>query len=87
MAHCGGMKRKGRSRLDPRIGRHAGRTPEQVFLDNLNVAGRVVFDGGAFEGLITSFFSCQARRVVCCEASSRNYKTTRGCAKTWNLTA
>jgi FkbM family methyltransferase len=68
-----GMRRRGGLGWIPGIGKEAGRTPEQVFLDNLNVADRVVFDVGAFEGLITLFFSRQARHVVCYEPSSRNY--------------
>jgi FkbM family methyltransferase len=68
-----GMKRKGGLGWIPRIGNKARRTPEQAFLENLAVAGQVIFDVGAFEGLITLFFARKAHHVVCYEPSSRNY--------------
>jgi len=65
-----GMKRKGGLGWLPI---EHGATPEQSFLANLNVAGRVVYDIGAFEGLVTMLFAKRgASRIVCYEPNSRN---------------
>lgn len=68
-----GMKRKGGLSWIPGIGRFAKETPEHRFFCSLNVAGKVVFDVGAFEGLVTLFFARSARHVICYEPNPRNY--------------
>jgi FkbM family methyltransferase len=68
-----GMKRKGGLGWIPQIGDRGARSAEQAFLENLNVTGLVIFDVGAFEGLITLFFARKAQQVVCYEPSARNY--------------
>lgn len=47
-------------------------TPEHLFWKNLDLKGKVVYDIGAFHGLLTLFFARQAARVVAWEPNSRN---------------
>lgn len=68
-----GMRRKGGLAWIPELGRPTGRTPEQRFLAGLDLAGKVVYDVGAFEGLFTLFFAGRARQVVCYEPNPRNH--------------
>jgi len=68
-----GMKRKGGLAWIPEVGGRAKRTPEQNFLANLDLSDKVVFDVGAFEGLVTLFFACRAKHVVSYEPNSRNH--------------
>src|ERR1700738_2048581 len=72
-----GMKRKGGLSWIPGILGFAKETPEDRFFSRLNVAGKVVFDVGAFEGLVTLFFARNAQHVVSYEPNPRNY--TRLC--------
>jgi FkbM family methyltransferase len=67
-----GMRRQGGLGWIPQFGPHAIETPEHRFLGNLDLSNKVVFDVGAFEGLITLFFARRARQVVCYEPNSRN---------------
>ena len=66
-----GMRRKGGLSWLPEFGGLA-QTPEQRFLYTLDLAGKVVFDVGAFEGLLTLYFARYAKHVVCYEPNSRN---------------
>jgi len=68
-----GMRRKGGLAWIPAIGGDFPRTPEEKFFSTLNVSGKVVFDVGAFEGLLTLFLARSAQHVVCYEPNSRNY--------------
>ena len=68
-----GMKRKGGLAWIPEFGGSSQGTPEHQFFARLDVSGKVVFDVGAFEGLVALFFSRQARHVVCYEPNSRNH--------------
>jgi len=68
-----GMKRKGGLAWIPEVGGHASKTPEHQFLADLNLSGKVVFDVGAFQGLVTLFFARRAQHVVCYEPNSRNH--------------
>jgi FkbM family methyltransferase len=68
-----GMKRKGGLSWIPDICGFARETAEHRFFCSLNVAGKVVFDVGAFEGLVTLFFARNAQHVVCYEPNPRNY--------------
>lgn len=47
-------------------------TPEMRFWKQLDLAGKVVYDIGAFHGLLTIFFAQRARVVVAWEPNSRN---------------
>lgn len=68
-----GMKRKGGLAWIPEVGRHAKKTPEHLFFANLDLSGKVVFDVGAYEGLVALFFARSAEQVVCYEPNSRNH--------------
>lgn len=64
-----GLKRRGGLGwvpIEPEI------TPELVFWRNLDLRGKVVWDIGAFHGLLTLFFAKQARKVVAWEPNSLN---------------
>jgi FkbM family methyltransferase len=47
-------------------------TPELDFWQALDLSGQVVYDVGAFHGLLTIFFARRARKVVAFEPNSRN---------------
>jgi len=47
-------------------------TPEAQFWKSLDLRGKVVYDIGAFHGLLTIYFARQARSVVAFEPNSRN---------------
>jgi len=47
-------------------------TPESLFWKSLDLHGKVVYDIGAFHGLLTIFFARHARLVVAWEPNSRN---------------
>ena len=47
-------------------------TPELVFWRNLDLRGKIVWDIGAFHGLLSLFFANQARKVVAWEPNSLN---------------
>lgn len=72
-----GMRRKGGLAWIPEFGGTAAQTPEHRFLAGLDISGKVVYDVGAFEGLLTLFFARQAQRVVCYEPNSRNVARLR----------
>lgn len=67
-----GMRRKGGLAWIPRFS-DSSVTPEQHFLGTLDVSGKIVFDIGGFEGLLTLFMARTARHVVCYEPNSRNH--------------
>lgn len=64
------MKRKGGLGFLPVRGTP---TREEEFLLSLPLDGKVVYDVGAFEGLLTLFFSRRARQVVAFEPNPRNF--------------
>jgi len=64
-----GMKRKGGLGFIPIS---ANPTQEEVFLRSLPLEGKIVYDIGAFEGLLTLFFSRQAKQVIAFEPNPRN---------------
>ena len=66
-----GMKRKGGLGWIPR---ERQSTPEDAFWNNINLRGKVVYDVGAFEGMLTLYFARSAKRVVSYEPNSRNYR-------------
>jgi hypothetical protein len=49
-------------------------TAEQQFWRSLDLSGITVYDIGAFQGLLTLFFASRAKRVVCFEPNTQNYK-------------
>lgn len=65
-----GMRRKGGLGFLPV---KSGETAETEFLRNLPLQGKVVYDVGAFEGLITLFFASKAKQVISWEPNPRNY--------------
>jgi FkbM family methyltransferase len=85
-----GFRRKGGLGFLPAfLSAAAGPTAEIRFLEDLNLSGKVVYDVGAFHGLLTMFFSRKARRVVAYEANVHNYARVRenlGLNKIQNVT-
>jgi len=69
-----GMKRKGGLSWIPPMFSRADMTAEQQYLSDLNLTGKVVYDIGAFQGLLTLFFASRAKRVVCFEPNTQNHK-------------
>jgi FkbM family methyltransferase len=67
-----GMKRKGGLGWVPRWAASSAETPEERFWRSLDLAGKTVFDVGAFHGLVTLFFSRTARQVISYEPNSAN---------------
>ena len=65
-----GMKRRGGLAWIPEF--FTNETPEIRFWRTLNFAGLVVYDVGAFHGLLSLYFAKTAKHVVCFEPSSRN---------------
>lgn len=63
-----GMKRRGGLGFVPRH----GLTPEESFLESLSLEGKVVYDIGAFEGLLTLFFARRGATVVAFEPNPAN---------------
>jgi FkbM family methyltransferase len=64
-----GMKRRGGLGFLPWIG---GDTAETLFLKSLNLTGKVVYDVGAFEGILTMFFSRTASQVISYEPNPQS---------------
>jgi FkbM family methyltransferase len=65
-----GMKRKGGLGWIPTSG--GDETAEERFWRSLDLSGKVVYDVGAFQGLLTLWFSRTAQRVVSFEPASVN---------------
>lgn len=69
-----GMKRKGGLGWIPgALTRHV-HSREDEFIKNLDLRGKVVYDVGAFQGLVSMFFARRAKTVVCYEPNQRNRK-------------
>jgi FkbM family methyltransferase len=70
-----GMKRKGGMGFLPAafLSRPQNQ-PEEDFLRSLDLAGKVVYDIGAFHGIMTLFFSRQAKAVVAYEPHPANFR-------------
>src|SRR5688572_101378 len=69
-----GMKRQGGLGFLPAIlagGDHE--TAEDRFLRSLDLANKVVYEVGAFQGLLTLFFSSRAREVIAYEPNPPSY--------------
>ncbi len=65
-----GMKRKGGLGWLPM---QPDATAEQHFWEKLDLAGRTIYDVGAFQGILTLFFASRGKQVVSYEPSSRNH--------------
>jgi len=65
-----GMRRKGGLAFLPL---RWSDTPETRFLTSLELTGKVVYDVGGFEGVLTMFFARRAARVITFEPNPRNY--------------
>jgi FkbM family methyltransferase len=68
------MKRKGGLGWIPAVFSRGIMTPEQQFWSSLNLTGQIVYDVGAFHGLLTLFFASRAKTVVSFEPNTQNYK-------------
>jgi FkbM family methyltransferase len=68
-----GMKRKGGLAWLPEFLSGSTRTPEQSFWMDVNLKDLVIYDIGAFQGLLTLFFARQGRRVISYEPNTRNH--------------
>lgn len=67
-----GMKRRGGLGWIPESISGKTDSTEHLFWKSLDLKGLVVYDVGAFQGLLTLFFAQQARRVICYEPNSKN---------------
>lgn len=67
-----GMKRKGGLGWIPRSFSEKFETKEEAFWRGLDLKGKVVYDVGAFHGILTLFFASRAARVISYEPNSRN---------------
>ena len=68
-----GMKRKGGLAWVSEFLSGSTRTPEQSFWMDVNLKDLVIFDIGAFQGLLTLFFARLGRRVISYEPNTRNH--------------
>jgi FkbM family methyltransferase len=69
-----GMKRKGGLGWLPEfVAAGSTKTPEQDFWFNQDFKGLVVYDIGAFHGLLTLYFARKSRRVISYEPNTRNH--------------
>jgi FkbM family methyltransferase len=68
-----GMKRKGGLGWLPEFLTGSAKTPEQAFWSNVNLRDMVVYDVGAFQGLLTLYFARRARTVISYEPNTRNH--------------
>lgn len=70
-----GMKRKGGMGFLPAAFLSGGaHRPEEEFFRSLSLAGKVVFDIGAFHGIMTLFFARRAKAVVSYEPHPANFR-------------
>jgi FkbM family methyltransferase len=67
-----GMKRKGGLGWMPQSLSKQAETKEEAFWRSLDLDGLVVYDVGAFHGILTLFFARHAARVISYEPNSRN---------------
>jgi FkbM family methyltransferase len=68
-----GMRRKGGLAWLPEFLAPADPTPEYLFWANLSLRDLVIYDVGAFHGLLALFFARQAKQVICYEPNSLNH--------------
>src|SRR5579872_5700296 len=68
-----GMKRRGGLAWIPEWIVGGTASPEQLFWRDVNLRDLIVYDIGAFQGLLTLLFAQQARTVVSYEPNAKNY--------------
>jgi FkbM family methyltransferase len=68
-----GMRRRGGLAWLPESVSGSIGTPEEAFWRNQDLKNLVVYDVGAFHGLLTLFFARQARQVISYEPNTRNH--------------
>jgi FkbM family methyltransferase len=69
-----GLKRKGGLGFLPSLIADSQETAEHRFLRSLDLDGRIVYEIGAFQGLLTLFFSGRAREVIAYEPNPSSYE-------------
>jgi len=67
-----GVRRRGGLGWVPAIFMRGAQTREEMFWRELALDGRVVYDVGAFHGLLTMFFASRCKQVVCYEPNEVN---------------
>lgn len=68
-----GMRRRGGLAWLPEFLAPSAPTPEYLFWASLNLRDLVIYDVGAFHGLLTLFFARRGRQVISYEPNSLNY--------------
>jgi FkbM family methyltransferase len=68
-----GMRRKGGLGWMPAVFLHGAQTKEEMFWRSLPLAGLVVYDVGAFHGILTLFFAARCSRVIAYEPNEINH--------------
>jgi FkbM family methyltransferase len=68
-----GMKRRGGLGWMPAWLSRAARTSEEMFWHDLPLAGLVIYDVGAFHGILTLFFASRCARVIAYEPNEVNH--------------
>lgn len=70
-----GMRRKGGLGFLPAAFSRSSRNEiEEAFLQSLDLRGKIVYDVGAFQGIMTLFFARQAKTVVSYEPHPASYR-------------
>jgi FkbM family methyltransferase len=68
-----GMKRRGGLGWTPASISQGARTKEEMFWRDLPLDGKVVYDVGAFHGILTLFFTSRGARVIAYEPNELNH--------------
>ena len=72
-----GLKRKGGLGFLPEFLAGSAETVETRFWSQFQLSGKVVYDVGAFEGILACFFARQAKHVVCFEPNPPTHERLR----------
>ena len=68
-----GMKRRGGLGWTPKSISRGAQTKEEMFWRDLPLGGKVVYDVGAFHGILTLFFASRGARVIAYEPNEGNH--------------
>jgi len=68
-----GMRRKGGLGWLPAVFSRGAQTKEEMFWSGLPLTGLVIYDVGAFHGILTLFFAARCARVICYEPNEINH--------------
>jgi FkbM family methyltransferase len=68
-----GMKRQGGLGWTPAWLSRGAETSEEMFWRGLPLGGLVIYDVGAFHGILTMFFASRGAQVIACEPNEANY--------------